>query len=111
MSSKHINTGSNFDFENDKSKEELFHEKEITISVNQRNGKKCKTNIYGWGEEYDLPKICSYFKKTYKCSGAVIENKDYGSVIELTGNNKKNVYDFLIKEGICSKENIITKGL
>ena len=106
---KNGNNGLDFDF--DKNKTELFPEKQITISVNQRNGKKCKTNIYGWGEEYDLPQICSYFKKTYKCSGAVVENKDYGMVIELTGDNKKNVCDFLLNEGICSKENIITKGV
>ena len=109
MMKKNVNNG--FDFDQDKNNQELFPQKEITISVNQRNGKKCKTNIYGWGEEYDLPKICSHFKKTYKCSGAVVENKDYGSVIELTGDNKKNVYEFLINEGICCKENIITKGI
>ena len=109
MMKKNVNNTVSFEFETDK--QELFPEKEITISVNQRNGKKCKTNIYGWGEEYDLPKICSYFKKTYKCSGAVVENKDYGLVIELTGDNKKNVYDFLINECICCKENIITKGI
>ena len=105
------NSSNGLIFDSDKSKLDLFPEKQITISVNQRSGKKCKTNIYGWGEEYDLPKICSHFKKTFKCSGAVVENKDYGLVIELTGDNKKNVYEFLINECICSKENIISKGI
>jgi translation initiation factor 1 len=109
MMKKNVNNAVGFEFET--YKEELFPEKEITISVNKRNSKKCKTNIYGWGEEYDLSKICSHFKNTYKCSGAVVENKNYGWVIELTGDNKKNIYEFLINEGICCKENIITKGI
>jgi translation initiation factor SUI1 len=89
----------------------MFPESKITVSVRQRNGKKCKTYIYGWGEEYDLPKICSYFKKTYSCNGAVMTDDEYGLVIELSGDKRFNVYNFLLSEEICSKENITIKGV
>jgi len=83
----------------------------ITIFVSQRNGKKCKTHIYGWCEEYDLPKICSHFKKTYNCNGAVINNNEYGETIELSGNKRDEVYKFLLTEEICSKSKIILRGI
>jgi translation initiation factor SUI1 len=89
----------------------MFPKSEITIFVNQRNGKKCKTHVYGWGEEYDLNKICAYLKSQCKCGGAVVTNKDYGLTIELSGDNKKEVYDFLIGEEICVKEDITIRGI
>ena len=83
----------------------------ITIFVSQRNGKKCKTHIYGWCEEYDLPKICSYLKKTYNCNGAVINNEEYGETIELSGNKKEEIYKFLLSEEICTRNKIILRGI
>jgi translation initiation factor SUI1 len=89
----------------------MFPKSEITIFVSQRNGRKTKTHVYGWGEEYDLHKICAYFKKVCKCGGAVVTNKEYGLTIELSGDNKKDIYDFLIGEEICVREDITIRGI
>jgi len=83
----------------------------ITIIVNNRTGRKYYTFVYGFSEEYDLPKILKYFKKTFNCTGSIEKNEEYGEVIKLTGDQKKNVYNFLIKEEISSNENIIIKGI
>ena len=91
--------------------EDLFSKNTVTISVNKRNGSKCITSIIGLSQDLDLKKILSYIKKTFNCNGSIINNEEYGEVMTFTGDQKKNIYDFLIKEEICKKDEIILKGI
>jgi len=88
----------------------LFADK-VTISVEKRNGKKCITNVIGMAEDLDLQKIISYLKKNYNCNGSIIKDAVHGEVISLTGDQKENVYNFLVKEEIYKAEDIIVKGV
>jgi translation initiation factor 1 len=88
----------------------LFENSKVTISVSSRNGRKCITSVIGMAEDLDLPKILSYIKKTFNCSGSIIKNDKYGEVMSFTGNQKENIYNFLIKEEIYKKEDIIVTG-
>ena len=83
----------------------------ITIKVVNRTGKKLQTFLYGLGEEFDLKKIIKHLKKTFSCTGSIEKSEECGEVIKLTGHQKKKVFDFLISEEICSKSDIILKGL
>ena len=83
----------------------------ITISVNNRTGKKLQTCIYGFADDLDLPKILKYFKKKFSCTGSIENSEEFGEVIKLTGNHKKIILNFLIKEQICKMEDIIIKGI
>ena len=83
----------------------------ITISVNNRTGRKFQTFVYGFGEEYDLPKILKYFKKKFNCTGSIETSEEFCEVIKLTGDHKKLVFNFLIKEEICKVEDITIKGV
>ncbi len=99
----------NLDF--DDMNDSPFENSKVTISVERRNGKKCITNIAGLESDLDLKKIISYLKKTYNCSGSIINDETHGEIISLTGDQKENVYHFLIDEEICNKEDIIIKGI
>jgi translation initiation factor 1 len=83
----------------------------ITISVNNRTGRKYQTFVYGFADDLDLPKILKYFKKKFSCTGSIEDSDEFGEVIKLTGNHKKIILDFLIKEEICKTEDIIIKGI
>jgi translation initiation factor 1 len=83
----------------------------ITISVNNRTGKKYQTFVYGFAYDLDLPKILKYFKKKFSCTGSIENSEEFGEVIKLTGNHKKIILNFLIKEEICKMEDIIIKGI
>lgn len=83
----------------------------VTISVEKRNGKKCITNIIGMADDLDLKKILSYLKKTHSCNGSVIKDNNHGEIMSFTGDQKENVYNFLIDEKIYKKEDIIIKGV
>jgi translation initiation factor SUI1 len=97
-------------FNNIEIESKLFTSK-VTIDVEKRNGKKYITNIIGMDDDLDLKKITSYLKKTYNCNGSIIKDETYKEVISLTGDQKENVYNFLIKEKIYKKEDIIVKGV
>lgn len=88
----------------------LFTSK-VTISVERRNGKKCITNVIGMADDLDLSKISSYLKKKHNCNGSILKDEKYGEVISLSGDQKENVYNFLIDEKIYKKEDIIIKGI
>ena len=88
----------------------LFTEK-VTISVEKRNGKKCITNVIGMAEDLDLKKILSYLKKTYSCNGSILKDEAYGEIMSFSGDQKENIYNFLVNEQIYKKEDIIIKGV
>jgi translation initiation factor 1 len=94
------------DFDN-----ELFSKNIVTISVQKRNGRQCITTISGLAEDLDLPKIISYLKKKYNCNGSIIKDEQFGEIITLTGDQKENIYNFLIGEEINKKDEIIVKGI
>jgi len=85
--------------------------KKITITVSNRTGKKLQTFLYGLGDEFDLKKIIKYFKKVFNCTGSIEISEEFGEVIKLTGDQRKGVFDFLITEDICTKNDIVMKGL
>lgn len=90
---------------------DLFKKSTVTISVQKRNGRQCITTITGLADDLDLKKILSYLKKTYNCNGSIIKDEQFGEVITLTGDQKENVYNFLINEEINKKDEIIIKGI
>jgi translation initiation factor 1 len=90
---------------------DLFSKNIVTISVQKRNGRQCITTISGMAEDLDLKKIISYFKRTYNCNGSIIKDEQFGEVITLTGDQKENIYNFLIGEEINKKDEIIVKGI
>lgn len=98
----------NFNYE--LSNNNFFTEK-VTISVGKRNGKKCITNVIGMADDLDLKKILSYLKNKYNCNGSIIKDEQYGEVMTFTGDQKENIYNFLIEEEIYKKEDIIVKGV
>lgn len=89
---------------------DLFEDK-VTISVGKRNGKKCITSVIGMADDLDLKKISSYLKKTHNCNGSIIKHPIHGEVMTFTGDQKENIYNFLINQEIYRKEDIIIKGV
>eukprot|EP01071_Lankesteria_metandrocarpae_P005769 Lankesteria_metandrocarpae@DN4121_c0_g1_i3.p1 len=82
----------------------------IHIRNQQRNGRKTLTTIQGLGPNFDSHKICKHFKKVFNCNGTVIENPEMGLIIQLQGDQRKKVADFLFDEGIASREDIKVHG-
>jgi len=82
----------------------------VHLRIQQRNGRKCLTIVQGLADDLDMKKILKALKKTYSTNGTVLVDKEHGEIIQLQGDQRKNVYEFLTKCNICSKEEIKTHG-
>ena len=80
------------------------------ITIQQRNTKKYITNVSGIPDKYDLPKILKYIKKIYKCGGTVLRDDNQNQVLQLSGDQRNNIYKFFIDYNVMDKENIILHG-
>lgn len=84
----------------------------VNVRVTQRNGRKMITHIDNFPPEYDLVKILRYIKKIYKCGGAILKDKreEGAEVLQLSGDQRQNVYDFFTKYNVLDKHNIKVHG-
>lgn len=100
----------------------------IHIRIQQRNGRKTLTTVQGIADDYDKKKLVKAFKKVglqgsgggshaqqrclcgakdvlvslvqkFACNGTVIEHPEYGEVIQLQGDQRKNICQFLVEVG------------
>lgn len=82
----------------------------IHIRIQQRNGRKTLTTVQGINPDYDLKKIVKACKKEFACNGTVVEHPEYGEVIQLQGDQRNLIRDFLKKVGIAKEGNIKVHG-
>ncbi|KAK3242412.1 hypothetical protein CYMTET_47897 [Cymbomonas tetramitiformis] len=79
----------------------------IHVRVQQRNGRKSLTTVQGIQESFDYKKVLKAFKKQFCCNGTVVEDVELGKVIQLQGDQRKNVHQFLVQEGIVKNKDLI----
>ncbi|KAI4374760.1 hypothetical protein MLD38_012717 [Melastoma candidum] len=82
----------------------------VHIRVQQRNGRKSLTTVQGLKKEYSYSKILKDLKKEFCCNGTVVQDPELGQVIQLQGDQRKNVSTFLVQAGIVKKEHIKIHG-
>ncbi|KAH7431933.1 hypothetical protein KP509_08G074100 [Ceratopteris richardii] len=79
----------------------------VHVRVQQR---KCLTTAQGISENFSYNKILKDLKKELCCNGNVVEDLELGQVIQLQGDQRKNVAHFLTQRGIVKKEQIKLHG-
>ncbi|KAF3325652.1 protein translation factor SUI1 2 [Carex littledalei] len=82
----------------------------VHVRIQQRNGRKSLTTVQGLKKEFSYNKILKDLKKDFCCNGTVVEDPELGQVIQLQGDQRKNVSNFLIQAGIVKKEDIKLHG-
>lgn len=82
----------------------------VHIRIQQRNGRKSLTTVAGLPSDLDFKKIVRALKKTFSTNGTILEDEDNNSVIQVQGDQRQNVLDFLVKSGICQKDEIKVHG-
>uniref|UniRef100_A0A7S4JEG6 SUI1 domain-containing protein n=1 Tax=Odontella aurita TaxID=265563 RepID=A0A7S4JEG6_9STRA len=82
----------------------------VHVRVQQRNGRKCITTVAGLADDLDVKRICKAFKKNFSCNGAVQKDEDSGEVIQLSGDQRTNVMEFLEDQEICTKGEVVLHG-
>jgi translation initiation factor SUI1 len=68
----------------------------------ERNGRKTLTTVQGLPKKFDQKKILKVIKKKFACNGTIVTDAEMGEVVQLQGDQRKDVQDFLTdkKEGL-----------
>jgi len=82
----------------------------VHIRVQQRNRRKCVLTIQGLDDDLDLKKICKALRKNLQCNGAIVKDKEFGDVIQLQGDHRSKVAQFLCDQEIIRKDQLIIHG-
>mmetsp|Transcript_9342 Transcript_9342/g.14076 ORF Transcript_9342/g.14076 Transcript_9342/m.14076 type:complete len:113 (+) Transcript_9342:101-439(+) len=101
---------SKFDPFSESNVEERSGAGKVHVRVQQRAGRKCITTVEGIAEDLDLKKIVKAMKKNFSCNGAIVKNKDDGEVIQLSGDQRTNINDFLYGMEICTQGQVVLHG-
>ncbi|KAH0827136.1 translation initiation factor SUI1 [Lanmaoa asiatica] len=72
----------------------------LHIRIQQRNGRKTLTTLQGLPKEYDPKKLLKAFKKEFACNGNLVDDEEMGQVIQLQGDQRVKIANFLVEEGI-----------
>jgi translation initiation factor 1 len=81
----------------------------IHIRIRQRNRRQTITTIEHMPSDLDLTKILKPMRKTFSCNGNIGETNGL-KYIQLSGDQRIAVKQFLIKKSIAPESNIIIHG-
>lgn len=84
---------------------------EVHVRIQQRNGRKCLTTVQGLPPKLNLKKVLTYFKKQFCCNGTIVEDPAAGKILQMQGDQRQQVAEFLVQEKICHKEQIKIHGI
>jgi translation initiation factor SUI1 len=73
-----------------------------SLTSTERNGRKTLTTVQGLPKKFDQKKILKVIKKKFACNGTIVTDAEMGEVVQLQGDQRKDVQDFLTdkKEGL-----------
>lgn len=82
----------------------------IDIRIQQRNGRKVLTTVQGIPKTFDKNKLIKRFKKDFACNGTIIEDEELGTIVQLSGDQRLNVSNFLVNAEISTADKIKLHG-
>lgn len=83
----------------------------VNIRTNQRTKWKYITICEGLHPETNCNKILRALKKNFSCNGTFHAGKDGTQIVQLQGDHRKQLVDFLTETGICLANNITVHGV
>jgi translation initiation factor 1 len=86
-------------------KEDIVH-----IRIQQRNGRKTLTTVQGLPDDIDPNRVLKVLRKDFACNGNVVKDKLLGEVIQLQGDQRSKVNDFIQKNLKIKVEKIKLHG-
>ena len=83
----------------------------IHLRIQQRSGKKRITIIEGFTEDMEVKQLVKKMKKKFSCNGSIEKSKEFGIVVKLSGDQRENVRDFLVKQEVLFRnDDVIVHG-
>ncbi|KAJ4850630.1 hypothetical protein Tsubulata_020095 [Turnera subulata] len=82
----------------------------VHIRKQQRNGKKSITTVEGLPKEVNFARILKDLKRSLNCNGTIVQDTELGQILQLQGDQRVKVQQFLVTADIAQKENIKVHG-
>jgi translation initiation factor 1 len=92
----------NFDLANNFANS-ILNKPKLHVRIQKRNGKKCITTAQGFEQDLDVKRICKAMRKQFNCNGNVIKDDDGGDVLQLQGDQRQNIKDWLLDNQVFQK--------
>tara|TARA_B100000427_G_C15014682_1_gene379848 strand:+ start:120 stop:413 length:294 start_codon:yes stop_codon:yes gene_type:complete len=67
----------------------------VHIRIQQRNSRQKITTVEGLPDKYDLKRILKVCKREFACNGSIVNDRTYGKVIQLQGDQRENMSKFI----------------
>jgi translation initiation factor 1 len=83
----------------------------LDIRNQQRNNRKTITTVEGIPEKFSTLKLLRHWKQTFNTNGTVIKDKERGKIIQIQGDSRKEIAEFLYYEGIAERDEIKVHGV
>ncbi|BBI30533.1 initiation factor eIF1/SUI [Acanthamoeba castellanii medusavirus] len=81
----------------------------VHIRVQKRNARSYVTLIEHAPPEH-VDKLLQCFRKILCCNGTIIESTEHGRIVQLQGDHRESVGDFLVEKKIVSRDSIKIHG-
>ena len=88
---------------------EDFRQSVVHIRLQQRNARKCVTTAAGLDGQ-QVREILKVLRRSLCCNGTVVEDDEHGTVLMLTGDQRKAVREHLIATGVRTADKIFVHG-
>jgi translation initiation factor SUI1 len=82
---------------------------EVHIRI-QAYKRKCLTLVEGLPPKLNLKKVLQFFKRQFCCNGNIVQGGSTGNVVQLQGDKRTDVQNFLIEQKICERDQIVVHG-
>ena len=68
------------------------------------------TTLQGLPKEINSKRLLKEVKKQFACNGTVVDDEEHGEIIQLQGDQRLKMDEFLVNEGIAKKSAIKIHG-
>jgi translation initiation factor 1 len=82
----------------------------VHIRIQQRTGKKVITVIQGLDAKVPRKELIKKFKTMYACGGHIADDAEFGEVIQLTGDQRFKVRDYLVDSNLVEADKVEIHG-
>lgn len=83
---------------------------DVVIRIQQRSGRKSITTVQGLYPELDFERLAKEFRKRWGCSCIVVESENSGPILQLQGDQRKKLEEFLYSEQLVWPGQVKTLG-
>lgn len=91
--------------------EETLDSHKIHIMCQQRGARKRITTLAGLDQRIDFKRMLKHICKTYSCNGSIKTDLKQNKVIQLTGDKRDVLKEFLLSEQIVRPNFVVLHGL